>query len=827
MKTRTLLLTICTLWTVATWAGPVTQQQAQQTAFNFVQKQFANCKTLRRAATQQYTEQVATSNAYYAFNIGNNEGFVLVSGDDRTVPILGYSDKGRFDISSMPENMRSFLAEYEEAIRNIQDNDIPSQQTTPTRRAKEYVDVAPIVRDSFNQRSPYWNDCPILEYGGRKNHAPTGCVATAIAQIMATFRHPASTKAEIPSYEFTFDNKTYTVPSIKADSIIDWKNIQHKYAEEFNETPADSAIAALMSICGAAVQMRYGVNELGGSTTTANKAAEALVKYFDYEERTVRLIFRHDYSYDRWRDMMYDELVAGRPIIYSGLSADNGHTFICDGYKAEDEKFHINWGWGGQSEGWFSLLLLNPYSLGVGGGTDKSGYGMAQTAIIGIQPNDGTDTPAVDVLSVNYMYPEGFKTEFQRAGSNDDFTGLNVIYDVWNWSGHTHAFDIGLRIIDNAGNTIQNIADEHAQGHLIINNGHWTNQPAEREAVPVTISSSLPDGEYQIIATCRVTGTDSICTAANADARYIAFRISGNQLKVTEMYKEQKVGLRLFEDIEITPLVEGEKMVGKLHQVKAVLVNDGTVFRDDIYYTLNETNPESSQKNTIYATYEELIEGESRTYRFNFRPNQQGDNTIRLYAKDEWGNLYFIGQQTVTVTGAPEIKLYVMDVYNYDTELGAIVGDTLRITAKLTNEGTVAFNGQYDVFLSYSNDQGLNWVDIDYAYPSFFTALTIWPVSLGPGMSAEQQFTWKKLDLNRYHRVLFARGGDSYYHESDMLRTEDYRFEKPEPNGISTIAADTEVPTTVYTLQGIKVLDSKRQMPAGIYIKNGKKIAVK
>jgi hypothetical protein len=293
------------------------------------------------------------------------------------------------------------------------------------------------------------------------------------------------------------------------------------------------------------------------------------------------------------------------------------------------------------------------------------------------------------------------------------------------------------------------------------------------------------------------------------------------------MYKEQKVGLRLFEDIEITPLVEGEKMVGKLHQVKAVLVNDGTVFRDDIYYTLNETNPESSQKNTIYATYVELIEGESRTYRFNFRPNQQGDNTIRLYAKDEWGNLYFIGQQTVTVTGAPEIKLYVMDVYNYDTELGAIVGDTLRITAKLTNEGTVAFNGQYDVFLSYSNDQGLNWVDIDYAYPSFFTAFTIWAVSLGPGMSAEQQFTWKKLDLNRYHRVLFARGGDSYYHESDMLRTEDYRFEKPEPNGISTIAADTEVPTTVYTLQGIKVLDSKRQMPAGIYIKNGKKIAVK
>ena len=176
------------------------------------------------------------------------------------------------------------------------------------------------------------------------------------------------------------------------------------------------------------------------------------------------------------------------------------------------------------------------------------------------------------------------------------------------------------------------------------------------------------------------------------------------------------------------------------------------------------------------------------------------------------------------MTGAPEIKLYVVDVENYDTERGAIIGNTLQITVKLANEGTVAFNGYYDVFVSYSYDQGLNWVDMDYAYPSLFTAFTNWPVSLGPGMSEERQFTWKKLDYNRYHRILFARGGDSYYHESDMLRTEDYRLE--EPDGITTIVADTEGQTPVYTLQGIKVLDSKRQMPAGIYIKNGKKIAV-
>jgi hypothetical protein len=722
--------------------------------------------------------------------------------------------------------MRSFLAEYEEGIRNLYTYDIPTQQTATSRSSEVRLSITPIVRDSFNQRSPYWNDCPVLDYGGHKSHAPTGCVATAMAQVMATFRHPTRTKEIIPSYEFTFDGKLYTIPSIAGDSVIHWENIQHKYNEEYHGTPEEDAVAALMSMCGTATQMNYGVNELGGSMTTADKAAEALVRYFDYEERTVRLVYRREYSYSRWDDMIYNELKSGRPVIYSGLSADNGHTFICDGYNAEDDTYHINWGWGGLAEGWYSLRLLKPSSIGIGGGTDLSGYGMAQSAIIGIQPNDTVNTPKPTVLTVNYLYTQDYQKIFSRSDNSKDFTGMNIIYEAWNWSGGGNTFDLGLRIIDCEGNTIQEIVDTRAQGRSIINNGRWyTKRPGEEYAVPVNISSSLPDGDYKLIATSRITGSGSMNPDVDSDSRCILFSIVGNNLYVTDMFQEPRFGLLLANDIEIEPVKKGENMAGRLHSAKAVLINNGTTYRDDIFYTLNETNPESTDKNIFYATFIELREGESETFYFYFKPNQQGENIIRLYAKDDWGTLQYLGMQVITVTGAPEIKLYVTDIDNYDTEEGAVIGNNLKITVKLANEGSTAFTGKYDVFLSYSDDQGANWIDIQYSYPTIFSARTTWEMTIGAGESVERLFQWTNLNYQRYHRILFAKNDNGYYYDNDMIRTEDIRL--IDPTDIKNMAANTDNSAPIYSLQGIRVVGNGRHLQPGLYVRNGRKFFIK
>lgn len=758
-------------------AAPVDHEQARQAAAQFIEKHFpaARATALRRAATAQSVPDDIQA-PYYAFNIGGGQGFVIVSGDDRTVPILGYSDHGDFDVANMPETMRSFLQEYEEAIRQLRAYGLPDGSQQPdSRRATERSSIEPIVKTSYNQSAPYWNDTPVFDYGGRKNHAVTGCVATAMAQVMATFHHPARTKAEIPSYDVTFLGGTYTMPAIPADSVIHWELITDEYVQEYTGTPAEDAVAALMTLCGYSVQMKYSVNELGGSGATVSAAAEALVRYFDYEERTVRLVRRNQYSSTVWENMVYDELKAGRPIIYSGLTSSSGHTFICDGYDADERLYHINWGWGGVSDGYFSLMLLSPQALGIGGGSDATGYGMGQTAIVGLQPNDDISEPLPPVLTVNYMYPKGYVDTYHRDDVHADFKGMSVCYEAWNWTGEGNKFDLGLRIIDSEGNTVQDIADSKAQGRDILVNSRWnTGRVSADYAVPITVSGSLPDGSYRIVATSRITGSGDMYPDANYDSRCIIFSIVGEKLYVTSMYKEPVYGLSLSEDITIKPV--DTNVAGKPHRATVTLHNDGSYFRDDIFFTLNDPDPDSKNYTFHYAFFAELGEGDTYTYNFNFTPNQRGENTIRLYALDNWGNPNYLGVQTITVEGAPEIKLYVTDIAKYDTEQGAVVGNTLKINFKLANEGYTEFTGRYDVFLSYSDDEGATWVDLQYTYPTRSTARTKWELTLPAGGSAEKTIEWKNLNYARFHRILFALNESGYYYPSNMLRTEEYRL---------------------------------------------------
>lgn len=824
MNTRSLLLAICTIWTAATWAGPITLQQAQETAVDFVQKQFANGKTLRRADTQKSVEQTSASTAYYAFNIGNNEGFVLVSGDDRTVPILGYSNKGSFDLSSMPDNMRSFLAEYEEAISNLQTNETYFQQTNTDRRASR-TDIEPIVDVHYNQNAPYCMDTPVLTYGGHAQHAVTGCVATAMAQVMKHYEYPQKTSSQIPSYQFTFQNKTYTVNAIEADSVIHWENILNKYEEEYTGTDQEQAVAALMSICGTAIKMNYGVNETGGSIGFVNLMPDALTAYFDYKA-TVKFIERKSYSADSWTDVIYQELKAGRPVIYSGQSANSGHTFICDGYKKEDgqDLFHINWGWGENADGYFTLAM-RPDNLGLGGGTDTSGYGMAQNAIIGIAPNDGTPVTQPDVLSTEFINPKDYVTSLTRGSVSEPFTGMRIIYRVWSENAETHNYDLGLRIIDSEGKTIQDISDTNAQSYRMARwDAYYTGTKAGIDySVPIEISASLPDGNYRIIATSRVTGSGDMQPNNYSDARHIAFTIYNNTLTVTEMFKEPVFNLQIDGDITITPV--DNKMVGRPHQVSFKLKNLGTDFHDDLYYTLNNTEP---NKAVYYATHVELAEGNTSiaSHTFYFKPNQAGTNTIYIYARDTYNSWVQIGSQTINgISAAPEISLETTEVKEYDTEADAIVGNKLTVKLKLTNSGAVATNGlTYFIYLQYSKEDGMTWEDLDPAYPDMFSGLQMWALSLAPGQSEEKEFTWEGLNYDYIHRVYFVNLLDA----NDYLYTASYRLVAPPDVGVSAIiAADNSKNDRIYNLNGQCVGRARQQLQRGIYLQNGKKFMIK
>lgn len=315
--------------------------------------------------------------AFYIFNQGD-DSFVIVSGDDRMKPILGYSTRGAFMIENIPANIRSFLASYVIEMSEIDYMQTQPKQLKVTRTTSYPTSVTPLLGDiMYNQSAPYYDKCP--------DKSVTGCVATAMAQVMKYHEYPTqgqgthSYKSSTEGYECSFDYGATT---------FDWANMLNQYVTgEYTTTQAD-AIATLMYACGVSVNMNYTSGDSGAS---ASSVANSLIKYFKYDEN-MAFVLRTYFEYDEWMDMIKNELSNARPILYSGISSEGGHEFVFDGYDAND-MVHVNWGWAGANDGYFVVSELDPSSPGIGGGTNLGGgYTSDQGMTIGIQKPTSTST---------------------------------------------------------------------------------------------------------------------------------------------------------------------------------------------------------------------------------------------------------------------------------------------------------------------------------------------------------------------------------------------------------------------------------------------------
>lgn len=363
-------------------AGEVTQQEALLKAQRFMQgKQLMLNKQLNQSQTQIRRVPQKNAAAFYVFNVENEGGFVIVSGDDRTAEILGYSEHGSLTLDDAPENVKWWLSEYEREITYLltSDNAIVAQP----RKAADNQKIPALVKTQWDQTAPYHNQCPTI--GGTRCY--TGCVATAMAQIMKYHQWPATTGRG--SHSYTWNGQTLSMNF--STTTFDWKNMLDTYTSSASTT-AQNAVATLMYACGVSVNMDYGTNASGAYS---GDAAVALRQYFDYDATYVS---RDNYSAAEWNELVYNELAHQRPVFYSGSSTTGGHAFICDGYDANGY-FHINWGWGGWCDG--NFLLSNLDSQG-----DGNGYNSAQYIIYGIRPLD-----RVQVNGIYYGLPKDGSNE--------------------------------------------------------------------------------------------------------------------------------------------------------------------------------------------------------------------------------------------------------------------------------------------------------------------------------------------------------------------------------------------------------------------------------
>ncbi len=359
---RRLIFTLAALLAITSAsAQQVSHEVALTRALAFLQK----TSNMKKGTNHEPKLSTAIeSSELYVFN-DEAGGYVVVSGEERTPSILGFSPDGKVDALNMPCNMRAWLQEYAAQIDYLRTH--PNATVTPKSTPEEREIIPPLIDCLFSQGEPYNNMCPINPQTG--NRCVTGCVATAMAQIMYRHKWPQETADVIPDY--STPSLDIGLPEVPITSI-DWENIinDYNYYANYTSEQAD-AIATLMHLCGCSVQMDYAES----SGASSENAANAFYRFFNYDNY---LEHRSWFSDEEWEEMLYGELKEGRPVYYSGHSSEGGHAFVIDGYGYEDidaPYFHINWGWGGQENNYYLMM-------------DVGGFNNNQMAIMGIQPMD-------------------------------------------------------------------------------------------------------------------------------------------------------------------------------------------------------------------------------------------------------------------------------------------------------------------------------------------------------------------------------------------------------------------------------------------------------
>ena len=390
-------------------AAPVDVQKAMQAATNYLKINGAtNVSLVDITATTPFSE-------FYVFAGANGKGFVLVSADDCVVPILGYSATNTFVTESIPAQIRGWLDDYEAQIRFYREHPAPAVTAVNGTYASAQSQwdhllaeepavnpmptaVSPLVTTTWDQSPLYNNQCPYDSYYGERT--VTGCVATAVAQVMKYWSHPTTGYG---SHSYTSDYGTLSANF--GTTTYAWSSMPTSLTSSSTTTQVN-AVATLMYHLGVALEMGYDVAANGGSgavTYSGNNpnfaTAENVLKYNFKYKSTLHHVLLDDYTDAQWRTMLTNELNNNRPIIYCGRDASGGHCFVCDGYN-NSGLFHFNWGWGGWCDGYYAIGSLNPASGGTGGNSSYT-FNIENAAVIGIEPNNNFGSTTTVTATAN------------------------------------------------------------------------------------------------------------------------------------------------------------------------------------------------------------------------------------------------------------------------------------------------------------------------------------------------------------------------------------------------------------------------------------------
>lgn len=735
MKKAILLLTLLAgSWQL--WSAPVTQHRARKVAADFMARRGISHIDVQPLKVPRRTAGSSTAEvpSYYVFNAADARGFVLISADDRTEPVLGYSDSGMFDEEHMSDGLTWLLQSYEEQIARL-DVRQPvaatsgvSQMYSPavsnaqwrapgeqTRRS-----IRPLLASLWNQGDPYNLLCPRYynQDGTQGGLSATGCVATAIAQVMGYYRFPNELQRTIPGYMQEYDTdqgkKSVRLNSIPVGSVIDWAHIVPYYDSQSSEAQK-TAIAQLMYWVGMSCRMGYGSQSAAGFS----EGVKGLINYFGYDDGS-HIESRGSYTAAGWSDLLYNELLTGHPIAFAGTNSGGAHAFVLDGYDV-DGLFHVNWGWGGMNNGYFRIDVLAPDdNSGIGASLTPDGYNMGQEAIILRLPDDEKAATVQPRLNINdWELRNGGRTFF-----------ANFV----NWSGVSTTWDAAIAEVLSDG-TLQ----------LIGSSRQFQLSPNYFIGAEFAITG-LEEGIHRVVPVSKRSVTSEWLTHVPTSINYIEVEVNANR---------QVVSARIhpIEDVEVSSIsYPGTLKMGERQTVEVTFVNNGDEYHREVHLLASPTNDRGEGLCRTAVLIQKGGEGRGS---FFFTPTQEGMWHIWL-ANDREGR-QVLAEDSVEITSQgmqrqQNLRFVSLTVNNSSN--GYVMGN--RIQGKLTvlNQSTTApFDGNLRLWLFKLNPSDGYFYGANSVYVN---------MHVEPRKTASTQYYFDHLDDGGQYvmSILYAEGGD-------------------------------------------------------------------
>lgn len=592
--------------TAQLFAAPVSPDQALKEV-----KEFHNANSVRRNIPAENREAINPSLAYtasyegldcfYVFNNSHEGGFTIVTADDRLPAVLGFTYSGDFDFNRLSPEMKWWLGEYEKQISAFLGTDPQLEKSSRFNApASDKPEIKPLLTSKWNQTAPYNDDCPM----DPRTHARsvTGCVATAMAQVMRHHKWPIHPTGTAGSYIFT-------------GSTLEWDLMLDSYSSGGYTSDQAAAVALLSRQCGAAVNMQYSSYESGAYS---QDVPVGLTTYFDYD-KSVRMEYRDYYTMRDWNNMVYNELENNRPVYYSGRSSQGGHAFVVDGYLGRNY-FHLNWGWGGYQDGYFLLNALNPSAGGTG--SYAGGYNSNQMILTNVMKNIGTKEHQILVLSTGNFEYTGSNT--YKITNGED--GIDLMYNACMYS-----IDVtfGLKIVSRSNP--ENVTYVKGDGSTHIESLYGTDR--------FTISiPRLADGTYEVYPAVYTSFDkwEDVMVPINRQ-RFVTLEVSGGKQTFLNEgpMKEQLPKLIASVPENVSPLYANVPMAFKI-----TVMNVGKGDYDDNVYLSLYKKKDPFAFVYRFQTYTSIPSGASVDIEFSSSDTSvPGDYT--MYFSDEEGEDIF------------------------------------------------------------------------------------------------------------------------------------------------------------------------------------------